>query len=131
MSIPSAELVVREFWRLMSSNDFYSVGAVLSPSFSLEWPQSNERIRGADNFARMNTEYPSKAPWSFTIQRLVASGTEVVTHVAVTDGHLSAEAISFFSISEGLITKIVEFWPEHYSAPTNRKHLTEPITPIP
>ncbi|MBI4913857.1 MAG: nuclear transport factor 2 family protein [Acidobacteria bacterium] len=131
MNPSSAESVVREFWRLMGSNDFSSVGAVLSPSFSLEWPQSNERIRGADTFARMNAEYPSQGPWSFTVLRLVASGTEAVTRVAVTDGHLSAEAISFFTVSEGLITKVVEFWPEPYPAPAHRKHLTEPLAPAP
>jgi hypothetical protein len=48
--------VVREFWRLMASNDFASVGAVLAPGFVLEWPQTNERIRGAERFARMNVE---------------------------------------------------------------------------
>ena len=51
----SAEDVVREYWRLMATNDFASVSAVLAPEFVLDWPQSNERIRGGDNFARMNT----------------------------------------------------------------------------
>ena len=44
----SAAAVVREFWRLMATNDFASVASVLAPSFVLEWPQSSERIRGAD-----------------------------------------------------------------------------------
>ena len=59
MQAPSAVEVVREFWRLMATNDFDAVGAVLSPEFVLEWPQSRERIRGAERFARMNAEYPA------------------------------------------------------------------------
>jgi hypothetical protein len=38
----------------MATNDFTSVKAVLSPGLVVEWPQANERIRGAENFARMN-----------------------------------------------------------------------------
>jgi len=41
-----SEDVVREFWRLMSTNDFAAVGDVLAEDFVLEWPQTEERIRG-------------------------------------------------------------------------------------
>ena len=123
----SAEAVVREFWRLMATNDFHSVKAVLAPEFVLEWPQSNERIRGAENFARMNTEYPTTGPWQFRLNRLVASAAEVVTQVSVTDGTQSAEPVAFFSVSGGKITRLVEYWPEPYAPPQNRRHLTEPI----
>jgi ketosteroid isomerase-like protein len=123
-----AESVVREFWRLMATNDFASVKAVLSPHFILEGPQSNERIRGAGNFARMNAEYPTTTgQWRFTINHLVAQGSTVVTQVSVTDGEQGAEAISFFTVDGGQITHVLEFWPEPYAAPTNRLHLTEPI----
>ena len=127
--VSTAEDTIREFWRLMATNDFASVKQVLADSFVLEWPQSNERIRGADNFARMNAEYPAHGRWAFTMRRLVATPTEVVTHVAITDGTQSAEAISFFQVAGGRITRMVEFWPENYPAPKNRAHLTEPIVP--
>ena len=48
MAKTTAVEVVREVWRLMASNDFGSVAAVLAPEFVLEWPQSGERIRGAE-----------------------------------------------------------------------------------
>ncbi|MCX7902602.1 MAG: nuclear transport factor 2 family protein [Burkholderiaceae bacterium] len=123
----SVEAVVREFWRLMATNDFHSVKAVLAREFVLEWPQSNERIRGAENFARVNAEYPTKGRWQFRVNRLVQSGSEVVTHVSVTDGTQSAEAISFFEVAGGRITRLVEYWPEPYAPPYDRSHLTEPI----
>ena len=119
--------VVREFWRLMASNDFSSVAAVLSPTYVLEWPQTNERIRGAERFAQMNFEYPSNGPWSFQIHRIVGSETEAVSDVSVTDGVQNARRISFFTVVAGKITKQVEFWPEPYTAPPNREHLVEPI----
>ncbi|MBY0491631.1 MAG: GNAT family N-acetyltransferase [Gemmatimonadaceae bacterium] len=124
---PDALAVVQEFWRLMATNDFAAVGAVLAPEFVLEWPQSRERIRGAANFAQMNAEYPAKGPWRFMVSRAVANGSEVVTDVSVTDGDVLGRAVSFFTVAQGRITRIVEFWPEPYPAPANRAHLVEPM----
>jgi hypothetical protein len=124
---PSPESVVREFWCLMASNDFHSVKAVLAQEFIMDWPQSKERIRGAENFARMNAEYPTTGRWQFRINRLVASASEVVTQVSVTDGTQSAEPVSFFTVVGGKITRLVEYWPESFAAPENRRHLTDPI----
>lgn len=83
---PDAEAVVRQFWRLMETNDFHAVARVLAADFVCEWPQSRERIRGAENFVLMNAQYPASGRWSFRINRLVASGEDVVTQVSVTDG---------------------------------------------
>ena len=123
----SALEAVREFWRLMATNDFASVAAVLDGQFVLEWPQSNERIRGSDRFARMNSEYEAHGVWRFKINRLVASDGEAVSDVEVTDGVRNARAISFFTVRKGKIVKLVEYWPEPYAAAPNRAHLVEPI----
>jgi ketosteroid isomerase-like protein len=127
MPRPTAAEIVREFWRLMATNDFQAVAAVLAPGFVLEWPQSRERIRGAERFARVNREYPAQGPWRFSINRLVADGSEAVTDVSVTDGVHTARAISFFTLDSGRISRIVEYWPEPYAAPAGRAHLAEPM----
>ena len=119
--------IVREFWRLMQSNDFHSVAAVLGCEFVLEWPQSKERIRGAERFARMNHEYPAHGAWRFAVSRLIGSEAEVVSEVEITDGVRNAKAISFFTVEDGKITRLVEYWPEPYSAAANRAHLVEPM----
>lgn len=123
----TAELV-RRFWGLMASNDFRSVAAVLAgDAFVLDWPQSNERIRGAERFAQMNEAYPAHGPWRFTVHRVVGAADAAVSDVSVTDGTQQARAISFFSVEGGRIARIVEYWPEPYPAPADRRHLTEPI----
>jgi hypothetical protein len=127
MTQPAAIEVAREFWRLMSTNDFRSVATILADQFVLEWPQTNERIRGADHFARMNEEYPAHGPWRFTINRLVVSESEAVSDVTVTDGFRIDRAITFFTIARGKVTRIVEFWPDPSVPSTNRAHLTEPM----
>jgi len=124
---PSATDVVRRYWSLMATNDFTAVGAVLADEFVLEWPQSNERIRGRERFARMNAEYPAQGRWSFEVERLVGGDDAVVSDVRVTDGVLRARALSFFTVADGRVTRIVEYWPDPFPAPANRAHLVEPI----
>lgn len=91
----------------------------------MEWPQSQERIRGAERFARMNHEYPAQGRWQFTLNHVVDGEHEVVSDVTVTDGVQIARAISFFEVVQGRITRLVEFWPESYPAPAHRAYLVE------
>ncbi len=124
---PAAIEVVRQFWRLMGTNDFASVASVLAPDFVLEWPQSSERIRGAARFVQMNAEYPAHGAWRFEIHRLFGDAEQVVSEVSGTDGVQSARPISFFRVQDGLIVRLEEFWPEPFEAAENRKHMTEPL----
>jgi hypothetical protein len=75
----------------------------------------------------MNKEYKAHGLWKFKLCRAVANETEVVTEVEVTDGVQKARAISFFTVHQEKIIKLVEFWPEPYAAPSNRAHLVESI----
>ena len=63
----------------MATNDFRSVGSVLSDDFVLEDPQSGERIRGRDNYAALNEEYHAHGRWTFNINRIVGNDREAVT----------------------------------------------------
>lgn len=121
----SAIEVVKEFYRRMNTNDFHFAGQILSDSYVLEWPQSKERIRGRDNFVAVNEEYPANGRWLFTINRIVGNVTEAVSDVSITDGTQVARAITFTIVQDGKIVKQVEFWPDNYDAPDNRKHLIE------
>ena len=126
MSAKAVDLV-EKFWALMKTNDFRSVGSVLADDFVLDWPQSNERIRGRDNFAAMNEEYPASGRWEFTVNRIVGNDTEAVSDVSVTEGVQQARVISFFTMRDRKISKIVEFWPEPFPAQDNRRHPVEKL----
>lgn len=117
--------LAREFWRLMATNDFFSVSAVLADDFVAEWPQSRERIRGAEHYARINADYPANGPWRFEVHRVVGGEAEAVTDVTFTDGVQTARVISFFTVANGRITRMVEYFPDPYDPPANRAHLVE------
>ncbi|PCE23261.1 polyketide cyclase [Paraburkholderia acidicola] len=119
--------VVQAFWRLMATNNFHSVAAVLADDFVLEYPQSKERIRGAANFVQFNAQYPAQGTWIFTINRIVGNEQEAVSDVLVTDGVQHARAVSFFTVEHGKIVRMVEFWPEPYEPPFDRPQFVERI----
>jgi hypothetical protein len=108
MSEARSIAIVQSFWRLMASNDFDQVAAILSDDFVLEWPQSKERIRGAARFAQMNREYPAHGLWRFAIQSIVGGEADAVSDVIVTDGTQTARAISFLTLARDRISRIVE-----------------------
>ena|SRR5881394_1372779 len=120
-----AVATVGEFWRLMNSNDFSAVSAILTDDFILEWPQSKELIRGPERFAQMNREFPAKGRWVFTVNHIVGNSSEAVSDVSVTDGFRHDRAVSFFTLRDQKICRIVEYWPEPLAAPSNRSHLVE------
>src|SRR5438552_2362618 len=113
--------VVESFWKLMASNNFRSVGLLLSDDFVLEWPQSGERIRGRENFAGMNEEYPVNGGWKFTLNKILGSDFKAVTIFSVKDEVQQARFFSFFTIKNGQILRMIEFWPDNYPAPENRR----------
>ena len=119
--------ILELFWKTMESNDFYAVAELLHHEFTLEWHQSGERIRGRENFAKINTAYPAEGKWHFHINSMVVEGDVVVTDVSVTDGVRKDRVITFSTVREGKIWKQVEFWPEAFEAPEWRKAWVENI----
>jgi ketosteroid isomerase-like protein len=99
----------------MQTNDFKAVGELLHDHYTLEWPQSRERIRGRANFVAVNENYPAHGRWKFTIHRILAEGNEVVSDVDVTDGVIAARVITFSTIQEGKILHQTEFWPDPFA----------------
>lgn len=112
--------ILEIFWSTMATNDFYGAAQLLHEDFTLEWPQSGERIRGGEHFALINTHYPAEGMWHFQINSILAENETVVTDVSVTDGKRQDRAITFSTIRDGKIWKQVEFWPEPFEAPAWR-----------
>ena len=125
--MPPAEQrrIVEQFWAAMQANDWAAAGALLHDDYTLDWPQSGERIRGRDNFVAVNASYPAAGRWRFTIHRIIADEQGVVSDVGVTDGALVARAITFSILRDGKILHQTEFWPDPFDAPTWRTRWVE------
>lgn len=122
------ENVVRALWQAFDDLDFEQAAALLHPGFVCDWPQSNERIRGIENYIMVNKFYPGQ--WRIKIVRLVAGGDEIVSEVEVQLTTPQGEAqlhraVSFFTLRDGKIAHLREYWPEPYLAPDWRAQWVE------
>jgi len=72
---------------------------------------------------------PANGFCEFTVNRIVGNDIEAVSDVSVTHSVQQARVISFFTMKDGKISRMVEFWPEPFPAPDNRRHLVEKLDP--
>ena len=119
--------IIEGFWAAMQTNDFKAAGEFLHDDYVLEWPQSGERIRGRANFVAVNEHYPAHERWEFTVHRILAEGDEVVSDVGVTDGVITARAITFSTLHAGKILRQSEFWPDPFEPAAWRAGWVEKI----
>ena len=119
--------IIERFWATMQTNDFKAVGELLHDDYTLEWPQSRERIRGHANFVAINENYPAQGRWEFMVQRIIAEGNEVVSDVDVTDGVITGRVITFSTIQDGKILHQTEFWPDPFEPAAWRAQWVERI----
>ena len=120
--------ILENFWATMETNDFHAASNLLHDDYTLEWPQSGERILGRENFAAINTNYPAEGKWHFEINQIVAEDNMVVTDVSVTEGRITGRAITFSTVKDEKIWKQVEFWPDPFEAPTWRAQWVKKLT---
>ncbi len=125
MSEQHNRTVVERLWQILDARDFEAAGALLHDDFVCEWPQTRERIRGRENYAAMNQNYPGT--WSISIRRLIAEDDQVATEAVLTYGEEVVLAVSFFELRDGKILKQVDYWPEPYPAPADRAQWVEPM----
>lgn len=115
----------------MATNDFVFASTLLHPDFEYYMPQTREYLKGPANFAALNTGFPADGLWQFQVADIISNSDTVVSDVTITDGTLQARAITFHTISDGLIRRQKEYWPENYSQPTWRKQWTTCISDPP
>ena len=114
---------IRAMWAALDRFEFEAVAPLLHDEFVCEWPQSRERIVGRDNFVAVNANYPGR--WHIVIQNIMCDLNQVVTECDVTDGNVTVQAISFFTIKDDKIIHIREYWPDEMEAQAWRSKWVE------
>jgi ketosteroid isomerase-like protein len=116
------QLVV-ELWQRMGRFDFAGAGELLHDDYVCEWPQSNERIRGRDNFVALNSNYPGR--WAAEVKQVIVEGNRAASEVALTWEGQTVVVVSFYEMRNGTIYNEVDYWPESYAAPDWRARWVE------
>jgi ketosteroid isomerase-like protein len=125
--INTTRQTVLAFWQRMQRNDWQAAAELFDEAYTLDWPQSGERIRGRAAFVAINSQYPAAGRWQFTLQQLVVEDEIAVSDVLVSDGVRHDRAITFSTVRAGRIVKQVEYWPERFVAPAWRAAWVESV----
>lgn len=123
MNTEANRQVIIELWQRLGRFDFAGAGTLLHDDFVCEWPQSQERIRGRENFVALNANYPGR--WLAEVQRVIVEGDQVVSEVVLKWEAQTVCVVSFFEIRDGRIYREVDYWPEAYAAPAWRAQWVE------
>jgi ketosteroid isomerase-like protein len=113
-----------EYVERLERRDWPGVTELLDENVVYEMPQTRERIRGRVALMRFNTEYPGD--WHLTVRRVVADGRFAALWLDTRVGDERQDACVWLELSEqGLITRVVDYWPDPYDPPAGREHLAE------
>nr|WP_225853670.1 nuclear transport factor 2 family protein [Micromonospora sp. AMSO31t] len=108
----------------LERRDWPGLAGLLADDVTYEMPQTRERIRGREAFLRFNIEYPGD--WHLRVRRLVADGGSAALWLDVRVGDERQDACVWLEVSEGgLISRVIDHWPEPYDPPPGREHLVE------
>lgn len=114
----------RDYVDLLEGRDWAGLAALLTDDVVYEMPQTRERIRGKDAFLQFNIEYPGD--WHLRARRVIADGFLAALWLDVRVGVEQQDACVWLEVSEqGLISKVIDYWPEPYEPPQGREHLTQ------
>ena len=72
MAKPSNEEIVRRYVAAHTAHDYDTVGALRDPEWTVEWPQSGERVRGGANDRAIMDNWPGGLPSDLSV-RVVGS----------------------------------------------------------
>ncbi len=117
--------LARLWWDAVDRTDFDAAIALMAPDTIVDWPLSNERMASPESWKSVNQHYPGR--WYASIQSIIADNETVVTATEITDGSIVVMVISYFTVIDGLITNLIEYWPETYAAPGWRSQWVVPI----
>ncbi|MEV1174504.1 nuclear transport factor 2 family protein [Nonomuraea sp. NPDC049784] len=120
----STRRAVHAYVESAERRDWEGLSALLSDDVVYEMPQTRERIRGKPAFLQFNMEYPGD--WHLEVRRVVADGRHAAAWIDARVGGERQDACVWFELSDqGLISRIVDYWPEPYDPPSGREHLVE------
>lgn len=90
---------------------------------TMDWPQSRERVRGAENRRAIYGSFPQLP--TITPRRMMSAGDLVVLEASLDYGGPTYETVFIFEFRDGKIEKETAYWSEAFEAPEWRSQWVE------
>lgn len=89
----------RAWWAAVDQANFDAAFRLMTRDAVIDWPLSNKRITSPDMWRMVNEHYPGR--WAASVRSAVTENDTVVTITAISDGSITVEAMSFFTVHHG------------------------------
>ncbi|HYI51287.1 MAG TPA: nuclear transport factor 2 family protein [Microbacterium sp.] len=89
----------------------------------MDWPQSRERVRGADNRRAIYRSFPQLP--TITPRRMLSAGDIVVAEATLDYAGPKYETVFIFELRDGRISTETAYWSEAFEAPEWRSEWVE------
>jgi ketosteroid isomerase-like protein len=89
----------------------------------MDWPQSRERVRGADNRRAIYGAFPQLP--TITPRRMFSGGDLVVAEATLDYGGPTYETVFIFEFREGKIARETAYWSDAFDPPAWRAQWVE------
>ena len=122
--------VVRRLIDTLNAKDVDGMDDVFHEDAVMEWPQSNERIVGADNRRGVYRAFPGLP--TITPRRMTGDDDLVVAEATLDYGEGAVyQCVFIFELRDGKIAKETAYWAQPFPAPEWRGRWVERIEPAP
>ena len=89
----------------------------------MDWPQSRERVRGAENRRAIYASFPQLP--TITPRRMTSDGDLVVAEATLDYGGPTYETVFLFEFRDGKIARETAYWSEAFDPPEWRAQWVE------
>ena len=139
----SNEELVRRYAAASARYDLDALASMRHPAWTVDWPQSGERVRGSQAFAAISANYPGGQP-IVEIDRIVGSEDHWVTsplggaykvggdgeswwaelRMIYPDGR-TWFTITLIEVRDGKVWRETQYWAEPFDAPEWRREFVD------
>ncbi|RRE03070.1 nuclear transport factor 2 family protein [Mycobacteroides abscessus subsp. massiliense] len=112
-------------WAASDANDFDAEHRVYRDDAVLEYPQSDERIRGRANIQASREAQPNKK--RFTVRRITGEGNLWASELVATYDERPIHVVSIMEFEEGMVVRETQYFGEPFEAGSSRAQWAEPI----
>ena len=114
MSTPN-EAVVERLIACINNRHIEVMDELFHDDATMDWPQSRERVRGADNRRAVYRSFPQLP--TITPRRMMSGGDLVVAEATLDYGGPIYETVFVFELTDGKIRKETAYWSEAFEPP--------------
>ena len=110
-------------WAASDANDFDAEHDIYREDALLEYPQSDERIRGRQNIQASRAAQPNSK--RFEVRRIVGTGDLWVTEFILTYDGRPSYSVSVMEFTDGKVARETQYFADPFEPGPSRAHWVE------